>query len=404
MFDNHIGSVSRLTAVLACACFCIVLGTVAVPAAAALRERPARTWMTDGKVFALVRTGNMLIIGGRFAKLLPPRGSDVAPIAVTNLAALDAVTGEPLPFSPRVSGPDAQVRALAVADGRLYVGGSFSRLGGSVAQNIGAVRLADGGRVGSFAPSVRGPVYALLANAQRLYAGGAFGRVDGAPRGKLAAWEMPGGALSTTWRPKTTSGAVRDLEFDASRGSIFIAGAFSAMSQGGSQFQRRTLAKVDAANGRLRGWKPAKIVGDPQTAWALDATRRDLHGGFGRGANYAASFRARGRTGDRRWRYATTGNVQSVELSIDGSRLFVGGHFGLNGRPQRVCGRQVRGLLTVDPRTGAPKCSWVPRLAPFQRNFQGVWAAVVMPGGLWVSGGWRSIGGLEQRNLAFFPR
>lgn len=358
--------------------------------------------MTDGKVFALVRAGNMLVIGGRFTKLLPPRGSDAAPIAVHNLAALDIETGRPLPFAPQVSGTDAEVRALAIADGRLYVGGSFSGLASSAAKNIGAVRIVDGSRVGSFSPAVRGPVYALLASAERLYAGGAFGQVDGVPRAKLAAWDMPAGDLSQIWRPQTTSGAVRDLEFDASEGSIFIAGAFDAMTQGGTDFKRRTLAKVDAVSGHLRDWTPTGVIADPQTAWAITTTRSRVHGGFGRGANYAASFRANGTVGDRVWRFAATGNVQVVELSADGSRLYLGGHFGLNGRRQPLCGTDVRGLVAVDPDTGTPRCAWLPRLAPFDHNYNGPWAIIATRSGLWVGGGWQKIGGREQQNIAHF--
>ena len=388
-----------------CLCFSLAvstMGTYRAAAEAALRERPDRTWMTNGKVFALVQAGNMLILGGRFTELLAPRGSAEAPIAVSNLAALDIETGRPLPFAPKVGGTDAEVRALAIADGRLYVGGSFSSLGGSAAENIGAVRIADSSRLTSFNPAVRGPVYALEATVERLYAGGAFGRVDGAPRARLAAWDMPAGNLSRSWAPRTTSGAVRDLELDASGSSIFIAGAFDAMTQAGTDFERRTLAKVDAGTGRLRDWTPAGVIGDPQTAWAVHATRRRLHGGFGRGPNYAASFEAEGAVGDRVWRFAATGNVQTVELSPDGSRLYVGGHFGLNGRRQAHCGSDARGLVVVDPDTGAPLCEWLPRLAPFDHNYNGPWAMIVTRGGLWVGGGWLRIGGLEQRNIAHF--
>ena len=382
----------------------IVVGGSHLPASANLRERAARTWMTNGKVFALVRAGDMLILGGRFSKLLPPSGSDASPITVSNVAALDIATGQPLAFSPPVTGDGAQVRALAVADGRLYIGGSFARLGGTAAGNIGAVRLSDATRIGSFAPHVRGRVLSLLATSDRLYAGGAFGRVDGVPRAKLAAWEMPNGALSNVWHPQTASGSVHDLAFDGSRASIIVAGAFSAMTEAGRDLPRRTLAKVDAIDGRVRAWRPDGIIGDPQTAWSVHVTKRAVHGGFGRGPNYAASFQVSGRVGERRWRFATTGNVQTVELSPDGSRLFIGGHFGLNGRPTMACGTSVRGLVALDPRTGAPKCSWLPRLAPFQTNYQGVWSSIVTPDGLWVGGGWRTIGGREQRNIAFFPR
>jgi len=63
---------------------------------AAPRARADRTWMANGRVHALVRAGNMLLIGGRFTKLLPPRGSRKKPVNVDNLAAIDLSTGKPV--------------------------------------------------------------------------------------------------------------------------------------------------------------------------------------------------------------------------------------------------------------------------------------------------------------------
>ena len=382
-----------------------LLATLAGPTSsvpATPRKRPDRTWMTNGKVYAIVRAGDKILVGGAFTALLPPRGSTKRPITVRNLAAIDIPTGAPVrSWRPRVLGTDAAVRALAVSGGTVYVGGSFDTLAGADVQSLGAVRLSDGSAVARFAPAISGTVYALLASPDRLYAGGAFGKVDGAGRLKLAAWDLPSGDLTSEWRPRAVGGAVRDMAFDASGDSIFLGGAFSEMAQSGSTYPRESVSKVDARSGALRTWAiPEGKVGKPQVAWSLEATASRLHGGFGRGPNFAASFKPGGAVGTRYWRLPLVGNVQSVELSPDGRRLFLGGHFGLAELQQRKCGRPLRGLISVRPGTGRVFCDWIPRLEPFGSNFNGPWTMSAIGNRLWVGGGFVRIGGVEQQNLA----
>lgn len=394
--------VARIVVIALASSLVTTLAGPAVSVSATPRKRPDRTWMTNGKVYAMVRAGDKILVGGAFTKLLPPRGSSKKPVTVRNLAAIDISTGAPVrSWRPRVLGADAAVHALAVSGGTVYVGGSFDTLAGTAVQSMGAVRLSDGTAVAGFVPAISGKVYTLLASPDRLYAGGAFGRVDGAGRLKLAAWDLPSRDLTGEWRPRAVGGSVRDMTFDASGNSIFLGGAFNEMAQTGSTYPRESVAKVDAQTGALRAWAiPEGKVGKPQVAWSLEATASRLHGGFGRGPNFAASFKAGGAVGTRYWRLPLVGNVQSVELSPNGKRLFLGGHFGLAELQQRKCGRPLRGLISVRPSTGRVFCDWIPRLEPFGSNFNGPWTMLAIGNRLWVGGGYVRIGGVEQQNLA----
>jgi hypothetical protein len=362
--------------------------------------------MTNGKVYALAQNGDTLYIGGAFTRLLPPSGSSASPIAVSNLAAISVSTGEPIAgWAPAVVGTN--VRALAVGSGKVYVGGNFTSIDGTAVQNLAQVDATTGAVDTSFAPVVDKVVYTLLASDTRLYAGGAFGTVDGLNRGRLAAWDLPAGTLSQEWRPRVSGGAVHDLTFDATNATIFVGGAFTTLTQGGVAYPRQTVARVYSDTGLIHPWTiPAGTIENPQTAWDLEATADRLHGGFGRGPNYAASFKLDvTNVGTRVWRFSTVGNVQTIELSPDGTRLYLGGHFGLGRLQQRVCSnRDLHGLISVSPLTGALFCDWVPQLGPFGNNYQGAWDMIATGSYLWVGGGWSTIGGVTQRNLARFTR
>jgi len=390
----------------------ILFVSVSVPTAlGAPSAAPDTTWMVNGKVYAMALSADRstLFIGGKFTRLLPPPGGTSDVVAAHNLAAVDAATGVPVPsWSVSVTGDTSFVRALAVQDGVLYVGGRFTAVNGHPRHNVASVDLSTRA-VGAFAPHVgaqpKNAVYSLVASSDRLYVGGAFGRVDGLSRAKLAAFELPSGSLSSAWKPRVKSGAVRDLEFDASGTSVFAAGAFDSVAQSGQTIRRESLARFDAATGRLRAWSvPNGVIGAPQTGWDITVTASTIYGGFGRGPNFAAAFALdQGDTGTLRWRANYVGNVQTVLLSADGSRLFIGGHMGLGRLQQTVCGSiPLRGLLSLNPTDGARFCDWVPQLAPYGHNYNGPWTMLQRDQKLWVGGGWTTIDGVKHRNIARF--
>jgi hypothetical protein len=92
-----------------------------------------------GKVLAVAEAGDRVFLAGEFTGLMPPGAStnkarqDTAPVVPRRyLAALDVKTGALLDWDAGVDGP---VMALAVSpDGqRLYIGGTFRRVGSTAA-------------------------------------------------------------------------------------------------------------------------------------------------------------------------------------------------------------------------------------------------------------------------------
>jgi hypothetical protein len=374
--------------------------------ALALSERPDDTYMTNGKVYAtaLSRDGNVLYIGGEFTRVGQKSGSS---FTVKNVAAINVKTGAAIrTWRPEVTGHEAVVRALAVKNGKVYIGGNFTSVEGKPRKNLAAVGAYTKAVVLSpFSPQVGGDtsyVFALEAGDRKLYAGGGFSKVNGAPRKNLAAFSLKTGALDRHWKPKATkaptckdpmcSHKVRALELGSARRSIFVGGSFSHLTgTNGRGAPRKSVGRLYTATGNLHSWKvPSWTINAPQTAWDLTATRTRLYGGFGARQNFLAAFRLdNGNAGLRTWRFATVGNVQSVALTRNHSRLFFGGHFGINEYGRSVCnGKPLRGLASVNPATGKIYCHWIPSLDQNRRpSYEGAWSLITTPSYLWVGGG-----------------
>lgn len=103
-------------------------------------------------MYAVVRTGDVVLLGGTFTALRSP--DDSVTRSRAGLAALDAVTGALLPWNPGVSG--GEVRALATSeDGTtVYVGGTFTSLAGQASTGLGAVSLSSGAPVAGFSTTL----------------------------------------------------------------------------------------------------------------------------------------------------------------------------------------------------------------------------------------------------------
>ena len=269
---------------------------------------------------------------------------------VSNVAAINVKTGAAIrTWSPKVTGRDAVVRSLALKNGKVFIGGNFTTVEGKPRKNLAAVGTYTKAVVLSpFSPQVgddNSYVFALEAGDSKLYAGGGFSKVNGAPRKNLAAFSIKTGALDRHWKPETRSSKVKALELGSRRRSIFVGAVQLRDWHQRQRGPRQSVARLYTATGNLHPWKiPSWTIQAPQTTWDLRATRTRLYGAFGRQRNFLAAFSLdKGNSGARIWRFATVGNVQSVALTGDHSRLFFGGHFGINEYGQSVCnGKPLR--------------------------------------------------------------
>jgi hypothetical protein len=143
-------------------------------------------------VFDIVLARGTLFVAGDF--------SNIGGAARNNVATLNPPTGaEVTGFNPNVTGGQRpQVFQIAVTDEEIYIGGSFTQVGGTQQGQI--ARLTKTGALTPFNPRIRdlpGAVLALATSNSTLYAGGLFFEMGGRLRLKYAQFtEISGTAAS----------------------------------------------------------------------------------------------------------------------------------------------------------------------------------------------------------------
>ncbi len=172
------------------------MGAVA-PGQAVAANPPNLSWQTDGAVRAIAFANGVMYVGGQFGAVRPPgaiAGSGKS-VRRSNVAAFDASTGALLKWHPRVGGT---VYSIAVSGSRVYLGGAFTSVDGVVRDRLAAVTTA--GALTGRNPHADSTVDDVeIGPNGNIFAGGRFGRIGGVPRSRLAEI-TPGGALSA-WAP-----------------------------------------------------------------------------------------------------------------------------------------------------------------------------------------------------------
>jgi PKD repeat protein len=179
------------------------------------------TVQIDGVVWSQAIGDDVVYAGGDFANARPAGTGVQANVPRANLVAYDIATGEMTDFAPSFN---QQIRAVAVAGDRLYVGGEFTSVDGEPRSRLAAFDLTTGDLVEGFAPQVNGAVQALTVTDSVVYVGGAFGGVGNQDRGNLAAFDLDGDLLG--WAPTVGGGAVTAITANPDGSSVAVGGTF----------------------------------------------------------------------------------------------------------------------------------------------------------------------------------
>ena len=173
---------------------------------------------------------NTVFIGGEFYS--------IGAVSRNNAAAIDAVTGQILPWNPNTN---AIVRAIAADNSAVYLGGDFTTVNSSVSKNrIAQVHPITGIATG-WNPGSDNIVNALVLKNGLLYVGGNFGTIGGASRSKVAVLSALTGTASSI--NPNVNGVVNALSLSGD--TLYIGGEFTSV---GGQSRNRIAAYKTSTN------------------------------------------------------------------------------------------------------------------------------------------------------------
>jgi trimeric autotransporter adhesin len=297
----------------------------------------------DNDVYVLATSDGVVYAGGTFVSMGPWQERHC-------LAAIDLTTGAVKVWNPDPNGILAT--AIVVSEGKVYVAGDFTSIGGQPRVGIAALDTLTGAAL-PWNPGTDNWIDVMAMGDGVLYVGGQFWNVGGQPRRYAAALDTATG-MATAWNPNPDD-AVTALA--ASGQTVYLGGWFRQV--GGEP--RASLAAVDAATGAIKPWR-ADCDGPPEALVVGDST-------VFVGGQYLTTFNGQPRT-DLAALDATTGAVKPWDpqlsgsvatpspsvnaLALSGHTLYVGGDFYSIGGQVRPC------LAALDDSVGLAT-DWAPR-------------------------------------------
>ncbi|MFL5736655.1 MAG: hypothetical protein ACJ76P_04880 [Actinomycetota bacterium] len=360
-----------------------LLLAVAGPALAAISVTPEHptfgttSWGTNGRVWAMVRIGDIVYMGGEFTEAVRADGG--ANAARGNLMAVNVVTGYLRPWHPAV---DGIVFSMATDGTTIFVGGDFTNVDGLPRENFAAI--GPTGAIPNWHLDATNQVRALTYSGTTLFMGGQFGFVEGQRRTRLAAADLSaappagGSPALLDWTPKTNK-SVRSI-LVLPDGNILIGGVWTEIrEQGGAAWDTtkpyiQALTPPGVGGGLFAQWDTHPI----DLLWKLALTP-DGSVIAGRGGNQGGSLSLYNSVGDVIWNRHANGDVQSV--GYEDGEIVAGGHWtDIAGGPSGVI--HLPRLVAVDPATGTIDTSW----EPWPNATKGVWSILTGPDRLLIGG------------------
>lgn len=423
--------------------------TTASPAVVSEVPSAATPNVADGAVYAITQVGSTMVIGGSFTKLSAP-GTTSPTVSHTDLAAFDVSTGAvSSAFAPTLNGT---VNALlpGPAANEVYVAGDFTTVDG-VSAEVALLNTTTGAIVSGWtAPSINGATWALAMAQGHLLVGGTFTTVGGSAHKGLVALNPTTGAVTsyvtlsftghhnygTQCDPSTATCAdapigLRSISVNANGDELVVIGNFIHVD--GSNRSQIALITLGSSAATLdTGWA-SDVYSAPCFAGDFDSNVRSVE--FSPDGSYFA-VAATGASNlspvhdinpdktyspcDAVIRFNTsqkgsdvkpvwqdrTGNDTLWGLAVTNGAIYVGGHQrwmnNYEGHDDPHEGAVPRaGLAAVDPVNGMP-IGWNPGRNPRGAGTQIIYATST---GIWQGSDTNYIGNMKylREKLAFFP-
>ncbi|MFE1646131.1 PKD domain-containing protein, partial [Microbacterium sp. P01] len=282
---------------------------------------PLPTAQIDGVVWTQAIVGNTVFVGGEFTTARPAgaaEGVDTQPRA--NLMAYNLTTGEMTSWNP---GANAIIKSIVASpDGsRIYVGGSFTTIGGQARTRVAAFDAATGALL-PWAPYSNAQVSAIATSGDAVYLAGNFTSLGGAVRTRLAAVTASTGALLPLTASIDGGYGVTSMVVNPEGNKLVVAGSFTSVN--GSTNPGRGMAALDASTGASLPWAVNSLIRDAGNKAAMTALTSDGDSVYGTGYSYTGAtaedgfegtFRANWSDGSLVWMEDCHGDNYSVAVS-----------------------------------------------------------------------------------------
>ena len=313
------------------------------------------TWNpnANGRVNAIAVNGSSVFVGGAFTQF----GGSSGPLR-TGLAELDG-SGAPTSWTPNPN--NADILALTIGNGKLYVGGNFTNIAGSSRNSMAAFNLSGLTLDASWVPqtnsfsSVRALTFyddVTVADIDRVYAAGDFvtaGSGGFIPNLRLVALDAGNATKLSTW-VGAASGAMYAVAPNSS-GSLIYAGG-DCLSIGG--LVRSHVAALDANGELVTSFDPAFEGGGTVNALLVDGGTLYMGGDFQRLNNtFCPNLAAWDLGTNTRVNWQTYPNDIVYALAATGNNIYVGGNF------TNIDGQAYKRLAAFD-KTSRVRVSWNP--------------------------------------------
>jgi hypothetical protein len=323
------------------------------------------------------------MVGGLFVSIAPPVSADV-----------DAHPGTVAerPRDAAIHAVDGEVRTIAQVGNRVVMGGTFTKVGPVTRGAVGVVdTTAKTFQPGL--PDVVGAVSAVASDgAGGWYLGGTFTLTVGPQVWTNLARVGSTGTVDTSFAPQVPNGPVLALAPRAA-GGVYVGGSFTTLGSAAAA----GLAALDASgtqvwNGAVTG--AAGAAGVVQTlALSSDGARLFLGGDFNKVANVARQRLAAVSTADAALDTTFvpgTVNLPVNDMVVQGSALLLAGDF------TKVNAITHNRLARVDTTTGALDASFTPSINNSVRDIE----LDAANNTLYVAGRFSNVGGSARAKLA----
>jgi PKD repeat protein len=397
----------------------------------------------NGVVYAVNQVGSTVFLGGSFTSVESQDGSTVAPSQY--LAAFTSGTGALVTsFAPQIVGTTINAIIPGPTSNTVYVGGDITSIDG-VKTKVALLNATTGAIVpGWKAPALNGLVNRMVLADGQLFVGGTFTLSNASVRDGLETLNPTTGALTSYAtinftghhsygiRPKAASGAVgiKSLAVNAAGTQLAVVGNFTSVADPTGTYSRDQLALLNLGTSGAtvnQAWQTYSYT-SPCNSGAFDSYIRDVQfspdGSYfvvvatgGLEANNSDGTRGLCDAAARFDPNATGTHVQPTwvdftgrdslwSVAVSSAAVYVGGHerwlnntFGGDNAQQGAVPRPS--VAALDPVNGVP-LSWDPGRNP---RGDGTYALFLSADGLYMGSDQDYVGNFQylRQKIAFFP-